>query len=570
MNASQNVLKPPNMVSQPPNMSINLFPHQLHSIFRMENLENNNFIQKQNCIKQTKIGINADISGFGKTLSMIGLICRDKMSWNVDLPFVFETIISESAGRVKIFKQTNFAKLPSTLILVSSTILNQWVMEIRKTTLTYKSITIRKDLDNLQIQNFDIILVTPSMYNTLIEIYEKYAWKRFIYDEPAYLKIVNMKDVYAGFYWFVTANPEMIFDFHKKSKGFIRDLMYPGFSDTKMEFLSDITIKNQIDFVKSSFVLPNNEHYFYECDQQLYTIINKYISLPIKKMIEADDISGAIEALGCDIKTSNIFQLVKEKKEKEFNEINDRLAILLSDTEPCSDMLKKIEVYQQKKIKIQNEIDEIHEKYQNVLNNDCLICFDVLNKPVMEPACQNLFCGQCILTWMVKHNSCPMCRENIEIPNLIYINNEETIKNNRKPDICIKKSFTKIEKIIDLVKSKPDGKFLIFSEYPNTFIPLRMNFFENHFNFVEIKGTIKNKEHNIELFKTGHAQIIFINSMLDCVGLNLTETTDIILYHQLDLATKNQVIGRCNRLGRIETLKIHHLINDSIEREIFL
>jgi CRISPR/Cas system-associated endonuclease/helicase Cas3 len=60
-------------------MKVTLYPHQLASIYKMEQLEIYNKIEKENCVKYTKIGINSDPTGYGKTLSMIGLILRDKM-----------------------------------------------------------------------------------------------------------------------------------------------------------------------------------------------------------------------------------------------------------------------------------------------------------------------------------------------------------------------------------------------------------------------------------------------------------------------------------------------------------
>ena len=77
------------LVNQPLDIKVKLYPHQLASIYNMEEFENNNFIYKDNCIIDTKIGVNADISGYGKTMSMIGLIARDKMEWNLETPFVF-------------------------------------------------------------------------------------------------------------------------------------------------------------------------------------------------------------------------------------------------------------------------------------------------------------------------------------------------------------------------------------------------------------------------------------------------------------------------------------------------
>ena len=90
-------------VSQPPNVKVTLFPHQLTSIYNMEKLESNNDIVTDDIIKNTKIGINADMTGYGKTLAMIGLIARDKMEWDMDIPYVFETITTEAKGRIKRF-----------------------------------------------------------------------------------------------------------------------------------------------------------------------------------------------------------------------------------------------------------------------------------------------------------------------------------------------------------------------------------------------------------------------------------------------------------------------------------
>ena len=47
-------------VKQPLDLNVNLFPHQLVSIYNMEKLEINNVIEKDSYIKETKIGVNGD------------------------------------------------------------------------------------------------------------------------------------------------------------------------------------------------------------------------------------------------------------------------------------------------------------------------------------------------------------------------------------------------------------------------------------------------------------------------------------------------------------------------------
>ena len=70
------------LVSQPRNLNVTLYQHQLASIYKMEKLELDNLIEiSNNKFKKTKVGINADITGHGKTLSMVGLILRDKIDY---------------------------------------------------------------------------------------------------------------------------------------------------------------------------------------------------------------------------------------------------------------------------------------------------------------------------------------------------------------------------------------------------------------------------------------------------------------------------------------------------------
>ena len=69
-------------IPQPKGIKTTLFPHQLVSVYNMEKLEENQICYNTptNSIK-TSIGINADMVGYGKTLSMFALILRDRMEW---------------------------------------------------------------------------------------------------------------------------------------------------------------------------------------------------------------------------------------------------------------------------------------------------------------------------------------------------------------------------------------------------------------------------------------------------------------------------------------------------------
>jgi hypothetical protein len=179
------------IVSQPKRLNIKLFEHQLASIYQMEKLEREQVVEREIPIgehrstttqTETRLGINADPTGYGKTLSMIGMIARDKMNWDMDTPFTCEKITTESAGLVRSRVVTRYDRLPATLILVSPSILIQWERELSHTNLVVSSVVSKRDVDNIDASESDVVIVTLSMYNYLIRSYSRYAWKRFIFD----------------------------------------------------------------------------------------------------------------------------------------------------------------------------------------------------------------------------------------------------------------------------------------------------------------------------------------------------------------------------------------------------
>ena len=74
-----------------------------------------------------------------------------------------------------------------------------------------------------------------------------------------------------------------------------------------------------------------------------------------------------------------------------------------------------------------------------------------------------------------------------------------------------------------------------------------------------MQGNYKERENIITRYKNGDVKIIFINSHLDCAGINLENTTDIILYHEMSEYTKKQIVSRAERIGRTCSLNIHQL-----------
>ena len=543
------------LVPQPENLKTQLYKHQLAIINMMEVLERRkeiNFSNGEKC--KTMLGINADPTGYGKTLSIVGLIVRDKMEWDLSTPYNKEHIDIKANGLVIRTMIEKYEKIKPTLILVSPSIVFQWKNEFSKSYLNVKTITKNKEINDLEnLNDYDVILVISTMYNHLLYNFPNYAWKRFIYDEPAHVKIKTMKNITAGFYWFVTATPSSIHSLHLR----LRNNFMARLVEDMPSIINYITIKNDDEFVKLSFSMPSVNRYYYECYQPILKTLHGLVSPKIHYMISAGNIEEVITTLG-GIKTNSIIELVKQKYIDDLETAKKDIRVY---TEIINNEIK-LEKAVKEKENIERKLEELESRFQLMLKQNCSICMGELNDTILEPNCQNLFCGKCLLSWLKDKNTCPLCRHHLKISQLVYLSEKEG-NNDNCSNFDTKPLSTKIEKIIDIINNNEKGKYIIFSEFDNTFSPICRVLKQSNITFSEIKGSNTTRKKNIEKFKYGDTQVIFLNSNYNGSGINLQEATDIILYHEMSPDIETQIIGRANRIGRTTSLNIHYL-TDSI------
>ena len=78
---------------------------------------------------------------------------------------------------------------------------------------------------------------------------------------------------------------------------------------------------------------------------------------------------------------------------------------------------------------------------------------------------------------------CPICRKNLNLSKLtLYDNSANTIVNN-------KNLLTKDNMLLKILKDNPTGRFLIFSEYENTFNNIIELFDINNIKFNRLSGS---------------------------------------------------------------------------------
>jgi superfamily II DNA or RNA helicase len=551
-------------VEQPKGLKIKLFPHQLVSVYNMENLEKHRKIKyDNNTFFMTDFGILGDIPGYGKSFSIVSLILRDKMEWNTDKHHDNINLITINQS-LKVINKRPIKRVKANLILASSSLVSQWkdyFNYVEKDILKIKEISNKKDFDKLNPNDWDVIIVSSVRYNELMDKFPNISWKRFIFDEAGSTHINAMRHISAGFMWFVSATYSQLLYPGGTSQHFMRYF----FGKIGSEYLRYMVIKNDNDFVKYSFKMPEVKEINHVClNPRILNVLSNFIDSETKTMIAAGNIKGAISRIGGGTTNeTNLFEIVSKKQKEKLTQAQASLAFWKNR----NNSEKEIESWEKKVKEIEKIIAELEEKYKNILEDDCSICFSTIKEPILIPCCQNLFCGNCVMKWLDTNKSCPMCRTVVNVKELVYVskkdqfdNSKDESKEEKKQEVS--KKLSKQDKVYDIVSKglEKGGKFLIFSMYDESFYLIRRILDEHKIDFVELSGTKATRDSKIKKFKEGKINVIFLNSRFNGAGINLEEASDIILYHEMPSYIKDQVIGRALRIGRDKDLTIHNLI----------
>ena len=158
---------------------------------------------------------------------------------------------------------------------------------------------------------------------------------------------------------------------------------------------------------------------------------------------------------------------------------------------------------------------------------------------------------------------CPLCRTTVDMNKIhliVDINNKKKEENKEDDaDELLKKMAT----LLKFIKNNPNKKLLVFSEYEDTFNLIQHEFISNGVRFSKISGSAARINNIITKYKSGEYQVLLLNASNFGAGLNLQITDDIIIYHRMSKDLERQVIGRAQRLGRMEPLNIRYLCHEN-------
>lgn len=616
---------------QETNMKIVLKEHQRALLYAIRERETNIHKTINNGFTKmsSRFGYFCSKVGSGKTTTMLAAI-SDKKYLNNDFKNYsyyssqFLNICSEN-----IIKE-EFIDIKSNIIVVPLNIFNQWGTFIKShSNLNFLSISapsnkvfdILKSLYKIKCKNnnvainvedtnkvyyikeiinmlndYDIILVKNTSYNGFYDLVNQYNYiykkilkfSRIIIDEVDTINIPNNRIICSYFTWFISASYENVMYYKSvKNNGDIRNTInsiynyyttIPKFhndpSDNIKVCTQRITLNCCNDFIDSSFVLPDINKIIVNCYTPLYIkTLSDFVDSSVMSMLNSGNISGAINKLGFNVvpEETNLIDIVINQYNTKIDNLKKRYEYKNSLTYQNNADKKNILDKITKDIsELENKKEQLSKRIKENMSSMCPICMaDTPDDPViLNCDCKTVYCMKCLCMSIQNNTKCPMCRETIDMKNIIAVRKDADEINKEKNKESLP---TKNQAMIDIINSNPNGKYIVFTYSPEilnnpsnvndeeSLIHHKNNTFWGDINCSVLKGSMATIEKRINEFKNGKIKVLLMNSESYCAGMNLQCTTDVIIYHNLNSDIEKQAIGRAQRIGRTSKLNVHYL-----------
>jgi DNA repair protein RAD5 len=280
-------------------------------------------------------------------------------------------------------------------------------------------------------------------------------------------------------------------------------------------------------------------------------------------MLHAGDVDSALEALGA--KTSNLSDVLEKRQKLEIEKLELRVRECREKSN--TEGLKKAEA---SLVEAKKKLEQMKERIKELNEEDCPICYNTPDKPLLTPCCHKIYCSHCLVEWMKTKTDCPMCRAKIEVSKLVKISEkveEKKPEEKKHEDIVATSKLASFKTLLNNLLLDKSKRVVIFSDYDATYTQvmqrvrseMKQEGMEN-LNMLSLKGSKATREKQLNSFKNGEVRVMFLNSMENCAGINMQEVTDIVIYHDMSLTKEMQIIGRANRIGRNGNLSVHRFI----------
>jgi hypothetical protein len=298
----------------------------------------------------------------------------------------------------------------------------------------------------------------------------------------------------------------------------------------KQFLVTDLTVKQIINLP------PINEKISKITLSNIFKDILPYLNQEIKNCVMSSNISLIYEMYGIR-KEYSLLHLFDKFIDERKNKIDYHLSI------PNT----KRDAFTQK---LDDEIDGI----KFLITKNLSKCYKCSEK--IPSLTQCFHCSECFSIVCEKckfdKNQCDICKD-------IYRGN--TVDLYKLPEFNKNRSHCLME-ILYSIKSrdKCPKKVLVYCSNEHLVLNLNRILENNNFWCLSLIGSTAQRLNKINKFKEVDTDIYMIcNSIQNSAGIHLPETTDIIIYHELEDRYDTQVVGRAQRIGRKDSLYLHRI-----------
>jgi len=578
-------------------INIILKDHQLAIINKCIEIEENNMCN---------FGIMNDKPGTGKTYALLGLIYYTKKKPNIII--VPQNIILQWCESINIFSN---GKIKYKKLIDYSDILDFYNMDTKlfdydillTTSLYYNLIatTLKSNFLNVERVIFDEI--DSISYSIINKINANFIW--FVSASFDYNKIGIYKDIDSLLISYITCKCDNNFidnilniDVPNIYKIICRniylDTIFNGiltneefnllnamdYSKLKKKFCNriaqnekeavDYLVKDKINIIETEElrIIDINKILETTCIEESKTVLKKQLEESTKSLEES---KYKLELINNRLKENNCCPLCYN----EFSINNQKVIspccknnICLTCTNNWFNNMKKTNC-------LYCNIENI--KYEDYIiikpntDNICLICNKIYNSKddkYYSNCCMKDLCIHCLEEWYYKllKKKCLFClKEDILYEDFKNEKGHEETKLNINIGIkYIDKNKIEFLEYFIQTKMYSNCKIIFCSKYIRIFNDIKILFEKYHIKYLELDdGNIESINESVKKYTYGNINALLLNSNLFGCGLNLQCTTDIVFLHRTEETLEKQIIGRAQRLGRLNKLNIWYLMHEN-------
>ena len=460
---------------------------------------------------------------------------------------------------------------------------------------------------------------TQDEYEVIIPEYETihntYLFQRVFIDEATDINLCgrSIGTLPGLFKWYITSSVSTLLTSYGGVNTKFRDIALISAKAHWIPYYPRLVIRNNEEFIKMSFEIPPYQTNMIRCLTPEYMRVmnglaqKSIISAEALEALSGGDIAKAMELMGCEsVGCDDIIESLIKKFKKELsvrnhhlkeltqtlaertearnsfraqidnlrNNSGDELAIagLCKQRDYYASLVasaeESIKIEEQHIANTEEKIKDITTRVDITVEHSCPVCMGEISNPLLTPCCKNLFCAECLITSINAVKSCPLCRSAIKPVDLKAIQ-----KSSQKPKKASQDEAgpaenplpSKVEALFNIMNAKPDGRFLIFTNFDNVFTSetLHDKFTEANITYDYLKGSSGHITHIVNQFNSGKLNVLILNARFLGSGINLQSATDTIIFHKLSKDIEHQVIGRAQRPGRISPLMVNFLYYDN-------